>query len=527
MPAPTTFSMPMYRAAVPKAVRPWIYVAFAIIFQLTGGVYLAALSPMMGTTALLREDLQMVQYFSLVGVSMPFPLLFRLKFRFTNKQLLLTAATVELLCNLVATVTTQLPMLCLVAYLSGFFKLCGTFECMSNIQLWMTPKRDFTIFFPLLYCIVLGDQQLSSWLVPNVNYAQSWHAMHFLVMGLLLTIIITMLALTRHFHFLPKRMPLYGLDWLGCIMWSAWLLEIIYVFNYGEHLNWFASPRLCAVALATVPTGVLCIGRMRHVRHPYIAPEAWGYKHLGALLVLFAVCAILGAVPNVVQSFLTSGVLHFGSTVTARLGLMGLAGVLVGNGFTYWLTHRLRLSYVRLIAVGFAAMVAPNAMLYFAVSPADTIEMFYLPTFLRVFGNTVIFTALTIYLEELMPFHHFFMGLTILGMVRTGSFAAIGSAIYSFGLRYLTADAVAAHSSWLDPMRLWQVADPQASPAAAAVGQFMLQMRLAASKQLYGLTAMIGTLFVLVLLLYSVRVRSTLKRIPYWEAISRQIRKSL
>lgn len=519
--------MPMYRDSVPKAVRPWIYVCFALIFQLTGGVYLASLSPMMGSTALLREDLQMVQYFSLVGVTMPFPLLFRLKFRFTNRQLLLTAATVELLCNLFATITTQLPWLCLLAYLSGFFKLCGTFECMSNIQLWMTPKRDFTIFFPLLYCIVLGDQQLSAWLAPNVNYAVSWHAMHWLIMGLLLLIIITVVTLTRNFHFLPKRMPLFGMDWLGCILWSTFLLEIIYVFNYGEHLNWFASERLCTVTLATIPTLALCIGRMQHVRHPYIAPEAWRYKNLGALLSLFAVCAILGSVPNVVQSFYTSGVLHFGSTVTARLGIVGLIGVLAGNGFTYWFTHRLRLSYVRLIAVGFAAMVAPCIMLYFSISPAATIETLYMPTFLRVFGNTVIFCALTIYLEEIMPFQHFFMGLTILGMVRTGSFAAIGSAIYSFGLRYLTADAVAAHSAWLDPMRLWQASDADAASATTAISQFMLQMRLAASKQLYGLTAIFGTLFVLALLLYSTKVRSTLKRIPYWESVSRQLRKTL
>lgn len=519
--------MPMYRDSVPKAIRPWIYVCFAIIFQLTGGVYLAALSPMMGTTALLREDLQMVQYFSLVGVSMPFPLLFRLKFRFTNRQLLLTAATVELLCTLLATVTTQLPLLCLLAYLSGFFKLCGTFECMSNIQLWMTPKRDFTIFFPLLYCIVLGDQQLASWLVPNVNYAVSWHAMHWLIIGLLLLMIITIVALTRNFHFLPKRMPLYGMDWLGCILWSTLLLEIIYIFNYGEHLNWFASPRLCVVTLALVPTFSLCIGRMRHVRHPYIAPEAWGYKNLGTLLSIFALCAIIGAVPNVVQSFLTSGVLHFGSTVTARLGLIGIVGVLAGNAFSYWFTHRLRLSYVRLISVGFAAMVIPNIALYFSISPADTIEMLYMPTFLRVFGNTVIFCVLTIYLEEIMPFQHFFMGLTILGMVRTGTFAAIGSALYSFGLRYLTADAVAAHSAWFDPMRLWQASDLGGGTAATAISQFMIQMKLAASKQLYGFTAIFGSLLVLVLLMYSTKVRSTLKRMPYWEAVSRQLKKTL
>jgi len=514
--------MPMYRDGVPKALRPWLYVCFAVVFQLTGGVYLAALSPMMGTTALLREDLQMVQYFSMVGVSMPFPLLFRLKFRFTNRQLLLTAAMVELACNLAATITTSLPCLCLMAYLSGFFKLCGTFECMSNIQLWMTPKRDFTVFFPLLYCIVLGDQQLSAWLAPNVNYAVSWHAMHWLIILLLLGVILGVFCMTKNFHFLPRRMPFYGIDVLGCVLWSAFLLEVIYVFNYGEHVNWFASRRLCCVALAALPTLALCIGRMRHVRHPYIAPEAWGYKNLGVLLSLFAVSAVLCAPPNVLQTFFTSAVLHFGAVDTARLALCGFAGVLLGNAFTYWFTHRLRLSYVRLIAVGFAAIVVPNIQLYFALTPGLPIWQLYLPTLFRVFGNTVVFCALTIYLEEIMPFSHFFMGLTILGMVRTGSFAAIGSALYSFGLRFLTADATAAHSGWLDPMRLAELG-LDGGQMASAVREFALQMKLAACKQLYGLTAIIGLFFVLMLLMYSIKVRSTLKRIPYWEAVRKLI----
>lgn len=515
--------MPMYREWVPKAIRPWIYVVFALIFQLTGGVYLSAMSNMMGSTALLKEDLMMVQYFSLVGVTMPFPFLFRLKFRFTNRQLLLNAAIIELVCTLMATRTSSLPVLCLIAYLSGFFKLCGTFECMSNIQLWMTPKRDFTIFFPLLYCIVLGDQQIASWITPYVNYTSSWQAMHYLVVGLLLLIILCVFTMTKNFHFLPRRMPLFGLDILGCVLWSTFLLEIIYIFNYGEHVSWFASRRLCMVTLSTLPTLCLCIGRMRHVRHPYIAPEAWKYNNLFTILFLFAVCALLNAPSSVLQTFLTSRVLHFGATTTAWTAFYGLLGVLLGNAFTYYFTHRLRLSYVRLLAIGFAAMVVPCIQLYFGLYSGMTVESLYLPTLLRVFGNTVIFCALTIYLEEIMPFQHFFMGLTILGMIRTGTFSAIGSAMYSYLLRYLTADSIAANSSWMDPMRIAELNIPT-SQISYYVSHFTLQMQMAACKQIYGYISLIGILFVLLMLMYSTKVRSTLKRIPYWEAVSRMLK---
>lgn len=49
---------------------------------------------------------------------------------------------------------------------------------MSNIQLWMTPKRDFTVFFPLLHIIILGSMQLSDLLMTYLMYYYHWHYMH-------------------------------------------------------------------------------------------------------------------------------------------------------------------------------------------------------------------------------------------------------------------------------------------------------------------------------------------------------------
>ena len=67
------FAMPMFRPWVPERVRPWMYVVFAALFQLSGGVYFANLQHMMGATSLMREDIQLVAMFGVVGVNMPFP----------------------------------------------------------------------------------------------------------------------------------------------------------------------------------------------------------------------------------------------------------------------------------------------------------------------------------------------------------------------------------------------------------------------------------------------------------------------
>ncbi|MDE6002306.1 MAG: hypothetical protein K2G76_02275, partial [Prevotella sp.] len=66
------FAMPMFRDFVPQALRPWIYLLFAFLFQLSSGVYFALTAQMMGEWSLMREDVQMLAMFGVVGVNMPF-----------------------------------------------------------------------------------------------------------------------------------------------------------------------------------------------------------------------------------------------------------------------------------------------------------------------------------------------------------------------------------------------------------------------------------------------------------------------
>lgn len=264
--------MPMFNGFVPQGIRPWLYVLFAFAFQLSGGMYASALQHVAGDLSLMREDVLMIILCGVVGVNMPFPFLFRFKFRFTNRQLLLASALVVAACNVACFCTESVLVLCVLSYVAGFFKLCGTFECMSNIQLWMTPKRDFTIFFPLLYCIVLGDMSLSPWLTEKFTYVfQSWHAMHWFMASLMLLVALLVYTMTHNFRFM-KPLPLVSLDWFGCLLWSALMIEIIFLFNYGEFYNWWDGLPFRAVACSVPPTAWLAIQRMRHIRTPTLRP---------------------------------------------------------------------------------------------------------------------------------------------------------------------------------------------------------------------------------------------------------------
>ena len=83
-PSNMEFSMPMFRNWVPKCIQPWIYVVCVFGFQFSGGIYLGALECIQGTTNFMIEDLMLLLYANLAGMAVYFPMLFRMKFRFTN-----------------------------------------------------------------------------------------------------------------------------------------------------------------------------------------------------------------------------------------------------------------------------------------------------------------------------------------------------------------------------------------------------------------------------------------------------------
>ena len=497
------FRVPSFNSYVPRRLQPWIYLLFAFIFQLSGGIYGGAMSHVMGEYSLMREDVLMVIMCNVVGVAMPFPFLFKMKFRFTNRSLLLNAALVIAVCNVLIVWTESLPVMCALSYIAGFFKLCGTFECMSNIQLWMTPKRDFTVFFPLLYCIVLGNIALSPWITEHLIYIyQDWRIINWTMAGAMFTVALVVYVTTHDFRFM-KPLPFISVDYLGCLLWSAWMLEFIFFFNYGEYYNWLDSKVMRMDVVLFLVTGYFCISRMMHIRHPYISSEAWRYKRLIPLLILFAFVEFMGSTPKVLQTAFTGGVLHFGNLTTNVLNVVEWGAVIMGCLFCLLWCKVLHWKYTRLLTIGVAAMVGYPVMMYFLIDQGLPIERLYLPTALRSFGNAIFFCMLTVYLEELMPFQHFFMGLTMAGIIRNGPVATMCSGLFSFGIRHQMADNMA-----------------RGLPYDAT------QLLMISVRQLYGITCLIGIAVLLIFLIWDIEpVRSTLKKMPSWNFVGKMMKR--
>ena len=202
---------------IPRKLKPWIFIFFVLIIQFSGGLYLAAVTDMVGTTALMQEDILMAGYASLIGLSINFAVMFRVKFRYSNRTQLLLAGTVLITANLICAHTRSIPVLVLTCLVAGWFRMQATLACNSTIQLWITPVRDMSVFFCYVYLLVDGVIQLSGIATVYVAFLSQWEYMHWIMIGLLAFMMLMVLILVKPVRG-PMFIPLLGIDWLGAVL---------------------------------------------------------------------------------------------------------------------------------------------------------------------------------------------------------------------------------------------------------------------------------------------------------------------
>ncbi len=515
------FAMPMFRKFVPRKIQPWIYVFFAVTFQFSGGLYLGTLNQMIGETTLMREDLLMCLYANLAGMAVYFPLLFRMKFRFTNKTLLMSAAAGVLVCNWVVPHITFLPLLWAVCFIEGMCKIQGTFECMSNVQLWMTPTRDFTVFFPMLHIVILGSMQLSDLLATYLMYHYHWSYMHLFIPGVMMLNLMVLTVCTRHFRMF-KKFPLFGIDWLGALLWALLLLEIAYFFNYGDWLDWWNSPVIRLLAAAIFVTLALCIWRMLSIRHPYLEPKMWTYRHLLPLFILITLVEGFLATEHVLEEVFYEEVMHYEEMVSVGLNWFALIGVVTGCLFAYWWMHVKRYNFFRLIIIGMGGIICYLLGYYFTLSSDIHLSQLYLPVVCRDFAYAVLSATFMICLEEIMSFQHFFQALSVFNMLHMVMGGVMGAAIYTQGLNHYVTDNMARYGVLTDSVSYGR------SPFALGhyMESFLSYVMEISIKQVYGWTLYACIFLFLLFLLYDMPIRRELKQMPNWRKIRKEVANS-
>lgn len=515
------FSIPAIRDFIPEKRKPWIILCIVIVFQISGGVYLAAVGEMVGSLALMQEDIMMAGYASMVGMALTFAIMFRLKFRFTSKTSLITCSIAVILSNFICMYTRSIPVLIGTCFIAGFFRMWGTFECNSTIQLWLTPKRDLSIFFSYIYLLVQGCIQLSGLATIYTSYFTNWEYMHWLVIGLLFAVLLLTLILFRSCRTLPK-MPLYGIDWMGALLWALTLMSILFICVYGDHYDWFDSEYIRIAALSAVLTLILNLWRASFIRHPFIALETWRFKTVYLTFFLYIVVDFLLAPSHLFEHLYMEAILGYDSLHTISLNWVVLAGTIVGGLFTYHTFALRKWCYRRMTVIAFSGIVGYLSLFYFTIDYNLPKEFLILPLFLRGFAYVIIAICFLTALSR-VPFQHFFEAVSIQAFVSAGFGGALGTALLSRIFKIVTKSNALTWSTHLD------ATNPLARQLSTAelYGALQQQAILVSMKELYGWLALSGILCLLLFMIKESDIRPKYALHPTYRAIRRLIAREL
>ncbi|MCM1531495.1 MAG: hypothetical protein NC048_02480 [Bacteroides sp.] len=514
------FDIPDVPDYIPRRLKPWLFIFFVLIVQFSGGVYLAAASDMVGSTALMQEDILMAGYASLVGMAINFCVMFRVKFRFSNRVSLLTCAGVLLAATLICAHTSSVPVLVLTCFIAGWFRMQATFACNSTIQLWLTPVRDMAIFFCYVYLVVDSVIQLSGLATVYTAFFAQWEYMHWIMSGLLLLMIVMVLILVKP-HRDMMQIPFLGIDWIGAGLWSVFMLCFTFICVYGNFYDWWEAGEI--IGATVLGAACLCINlwRASFLHHPYISFQAMTNRNVVRATLIYLVFFTLIATEHVFEHTYAFAILGFDETNAIDLNLYAFAGILAGCGFTYLSFALRKWRYKTMTAIGFALAAVYLAWFYFMIDYGVEKQSLFLPLFIRGFASVVIsIVFLTSIVQSGLHFFVFPQALTINGFTGAVVGATLSPAIVGELLRHTMAKNAALLGA-----RFTDV-----NPAAAHIplgnlyGMVQRQALVVSMKEIYGWLLMAALVSLLVILVSHAPIRP-FAIFPKWKSLRKIFRR--
>lgn len=513
------FDIPDVPSFVPRRLKPWLFIFFVLIVQFSGGVYLAAASDMVGTTALMQEDILMAGYASLIGMAVNFAVMFRIKFRFSTRTQLLVCAMVLIAANVICANTTSVPLLVATCFVAGWFRMQATFACNSTIQLWLTPVRDMAIFFCYVYIVVDSVIQLSGIATIYTAFFSQWEYMHWIMVGLLAMMMLVVLVLVRPVR-APMYIPLLGIDWIGALLWAGFMMCFAYVCVYGNFHDWWDASEIRGATLL----GLVCMGvnlwRATFLHHPYISFRAMKNRNVVRATLVYLVFFTLLATEHVFEHSYAANILGFDETNLIDLNWYVFAGIIVGCAFTYFTFALRKWRYKTMTAIGFALAAVYLAYFYFLIDYGVEKEMLFVPLFVRGVASVVIsIVFLTSIVQSRLPFMVFPQALTINGFTGAVMGATFGPAVVGEFLKHTMAKNFAllsagATASGPDAVHI---------PLGELYGMFQRHALLVSMKEIYGWLLMLA-LVSLAVILFDYNTVRPWAIFPKWKTIRRLLR---
>lgn len=496
----------MFNDWVPRRIRFWTIILFAIIYQFAGGVYLASLSQMVGETGLLSEDFSMANSCTLIGLTIVFPMLFRIKFRFFTRQLFFITSIGLIICNVLCIYIEVNWVLWLICFIAGFLKMAGMFGCMSSIQLNITPTRNFGVFFPVVYILVCGSIQLSGICSAYIAYFTNWRMMNVIMIAALILLDAIVFFTMKKDHRSGPYMPLNGVDFIGLSLWSALLIVGTWIFTFGEYYDWWCGTQIPVATAIFIVLLFLCIFESWKKKEPYIALKAFTYPRVINLMILLLGVAVMQSATHLLQPIYITSILNYDTLNVISLNIPEFIGIVFGALFAYYSIVRWKWSVKQYLFLVFILITYYEVSMYFIIDTETNKEALYLPLIALGFAEVMMESIATYYLSQAIPFVHFFQTIAIIGFIRAGMGTALASAIVHRLFNWSIAKSFMFTSSNIDGTI------PFSGELSTILSSQSIMLAL---KECYGYLILIGIICLVIVLLsnYKTTLRRLLPRI--------------
>jgi hypothetical protein len=379
----------------------------------------------------------MAGYASLVGLCLTFTIMYRLKSRFTIKTGITVSAAGLIVCNIINLHTSSVPLLVAVSFVAGIFRIWGTFMCNTTLAPWIFPQWTMAKFQSYIQSTVMGFMLLSGLTTVYISYWFQWKYMHWFVIGALCCMLIITLAGFRH-HQPMKKLKLYGIDWMGAILWGVTAMSAIFVLNYGDHYDWFHSVYIRMGTVFGLAALGLNLWRASFIRHPYISNQMWRFRNVRLSMLLLLAIYILMSPSIVVEQMYTSAILKYDSLNRISLNWISLLGYIAGGWFAYRTLALRKWKFQTMTLIAFSLIMAYLLIMYFLIDYNLQKEALYLPIFLRSAGMLIIPITFLTAIFNTIPFPFFFQALNMVTIITACCGPLLGSAILTNVFHILT-----------------------------------------------------------------------------------------
>lgn len=504
----------MFRRWVPHWMRFWLYMAFGFLYQYVGSINTASITQIISEEAFLNEDIQMAGYCMLGGITVCFPVMYRFKFFLTTRQLFFVASMGLIVCNVITMLVSVPWVVWGVSFAAGFCKMLGMFGCTSVFRLCVTPSRNYAVFFPVVYTMVCGGTHLSGLTTVYLAYYGNWRLMNLFVIALLLIHFALVYFLMHRDHRPGPYLSIKGVDFLGLLLWSSFLISGIWLFTYGEHYDWWRSKPIWIATLGTMVLFVAAYCRSKFAEKPYLQLSIFHYRATWQLMILLLGVGILQSAPRLLQSIYVNGVLHYDSLNVIALNWPQLYGTIIGALLGFYAFVKWHWNFKQYFVFALALAVIYEVCMYFLIDGDTNREAFYIPLFAMGVSEVMIGSASNIYMSQSVPFSHFFFGLSAIGYVRCGIGSAASSAFVQRLYNWSIAKNSVAASAKLDGETL-PFSMPSWNEAVSAVSK---QAVMISVKECFGYLVLLGIAIILLVMLSNYRT-AVVRLLPRMTAI--------